>query len=334
MKDSFVEAAAGAASGAISKTFMAPLDRLKLVVQLRSEIVPSLSASTAASASAASSSSYDGPVMALRNMIRQEGFLALWRGNLPTVIIQGGSSALNFVFMDLWKKSSIFHSNNENDSNGAGTPSSAAPAARRFRSFASAALGGATSMTMLYPLGLIRTKLALDMGNGPSERKFRGMRDVVVDSVKTNGLTSLFQGYGVALISVTVYRMIHLGGYEVVKKELSVWKQQNQEEEKEKEDLVWYERFAAAQGVSMTASTVHYPLDSVRRRLMMQSDLKEKRYKSALDCVYKIYSNDGIRGFFRGLGTSYVRSVGAATILVSYDFFKGLMTMDGINKSL
>jgi solute carrier family 25 (adenine nucleotide translocator) protein 4/5/6/31 len=346
MKDSIVEAAAGAVSGAISKTMMAPLERLKLVVQLRGEIIqPSMpssstAASTASTASKVSSSSsssssslYDGPVVALRHMIRQEGFLALWRGNLPMILIQGGSSALNFVFMDLWKKSLFLRGNRSDMTEQDYTPSAAQ------RSFASAALGGATSMTLLYPLGLIRTKLALDMGRGLSERKYRGMRDVVVDSVRTNGITSLFQGYGVALISVTVYRMIHLGGYEVVKRELSVRKQQDFHPEKSTAnksdenigdgggDLSWWERLGAAQVVSMTASTVHYPLDSVRRRLMMQSDVKVKRYTSPVDCVRKIYYNEGITGFYRGLGTSYIRSVGAAALLISYDFFKSLMTM-------
>lgn len=313
MNDSIIEVVAGAASGALSKTVMAPLDRLKLVVQLRGEI-PGNGGGGVSSIQTSQHHQYAGPIMALRKMVHEEGVWALWRGNATTIWIQGGSSALSFLFMDVWK--GVFSTTTEHKNH-------------HTRSFGAAALGGATSMTLLYPLGLVRTKLALDMGNGPDERKYRGMRDVVVDSVRTNGWTSLFRGYGVALISVTMYRMIHLGGYEVIKKEILDRRRSHHLNVDKSGSILWWERLAAAQGVSMTASTVHYPLDSVRRRLMMQSDAQERRYKSAMDCVQKIYHFEGIAGFYRGLGTSYIRSVSAAFLLVSYDFFKVLLAEPG-----
>lgn len=88
VKDSMREVAAGASAGAISKTVMAPLDRLKLVVQLRGSLGDKKHAA------------YGGPWTAFRRMIREEGFLALWRGNVSTVVIQAGTSALNFSTYD------------------------------------------------------------------------------------------------------------------------------------------------------------------------------------------------------------------------------------------
>ncbi|KAG7363178.1 mitochondrial carrier protein [Nitzschia inconspicua] len=296
MNDSIVEVAAGAASGALSKTIMAPLDRLKLVVQLRSE----LSSKDAREA-------YKGPWRSLQKIFKEESFLALWRGNTPTVLIQAGTSGMNFCFMDLFKKAAVDVFGEE----------------QRFaQSFASAALGGATAITVFYPLGLMRTKLALDMGNDPREYP-RGMRDVASKSVQSNGITSLFQGYGVALVSVTVYRMIHLGGYDYAKSELQ--RRQSFSSEYNFKQLPLWQRVAVAQLVSVAATTFHYPFDSVRRRLMMQSDASKKRYANALDCTQQIFRNEGIRGFYQGLGTSYIRSVGAALLLLSYDFFKSIL---------
>mmetsp|Transcript_12910 Transcript_12910/g.24526 ORF Transcript_12910/g.24526 Transcript_12910/m.24526 type:complete len:87 (-) Transcript_12910:45-305(-) len=85
-----------------------------------------------------------------------------------------------------------------------------------------------------------------------------------------------------------------------------------------------------AQIVSILASTAHYPLDSIRRRLMMQSDktAAEKIYRSAWHCMQTIYRNEGIRGFYLGLGTNYIRSVGGALLLVSYDFFRGILVRE------
>eukprot|EP00934_Nitzschia_sp_Nitz4_P005926 Nitzschia sp. Nitz4//scaffold117_size69655//23785//24865//NITZ4_006021-RA/size69655-augustus-gene-0.1-mRNA-1//1//CDS//3329533642//5916//frame0 len=293
VNDSIREVTAGALAGATTKTLVAPLDRLKLVVQLHGSLDSKLE------------HAYQGPWKALTRIVQEEGFFALWRGNMQTVSIQGGTSALNFLFMDWYKK----------------IASQMVAEDQRFaKSFVSGALAGASAITVFYPIGLIRTQLALDVGK--ETRKFpNGMRDVIRYSVQTNGVSSLFQGYTVALASVSLYRMVYLGGYDYIKAELATQRQLHDVKE-----LPWLQRFAIAQGVSMLASTIHYPLDSVRRRLMVQSDAKVQRYRNGYDCFVQIYQQEGVKGYFRGLGTNYVRSVGAALVLVSYDWFKALMT--------
>lgn len=293
MNDSVREAVAGAFAGASTRTLVAPLDRLKLVVQLQGSL--------------ADSSAYEGPWKALSRMIGEEGFFALWRGNAPSILIQSGASALNFMFMDLYKKAATRMVGDEQ---------------RLLKSFLSGALAGGTAITLLYPIGLMRTKLALDVGK--EKRLYpQGMRDVVRHSYRVNGFTSLYQGYTVALASVSLYRMIHLGGYDWIKTEICA--RHNLPLSTDASNLPFGERFLAAQAVSTLASTVHYPLDSVRRRLMMQSDTKDKKYRNGLHCFVQIYKDEGVGGYFRGLGTNYIRSIGAALLLVSYDFFKSML---------
>lgn len=317
MNDSIREILSGAFAGASTKTFLAPLDRLKLVVQLRGSMIQNSATKDAASR-------YRGPAQAMTKILREEGFLALWRGNASTVIIQGGTSALNFLFLDWYKKTA------DRLVLGNRGPTQALTRPERIaKSFASGFLAGGTAITLLYPLGLMRTKLALDVGH--ETRLYpRGMRDVLLHSYRVNGLTSLYQGFGVALWSVSIYRMVYLGGYDYLKTELvDNYKAKDgtavtQSKEDPYKVIPFYERFLAAQLVSMLASTVHYPFDSVRRRLMMQSDVAEKKriYENARHCFVKIYQDEGITGYFRGLGTNYIRSVGAALLLVSYDYFK------------
>jgi solute carrier family 25 (adenine nucleotide translocator) protein 4/5/6/31 len=299
VKDSVREATAGAFAGAVTKTLSAPLDRLKLVVQLRGSLKDS-----------SKSSAYEGPIKAFTRMIQEEGVLALWRGNVPTILINCGTSGLNFMFMDWYKKAAVVLVGSDQ---------------QFLKSFLSAFLAGATANTLLYPMGLMRTKLALDVGKDGKDRLYpRGMRDVVRHSIRVNGFTSLYQGWTVALASVSLYRMVHLGGYDYLKTEMFArhgLSRNNADASK----IPFAERFLAAQFVSMMASTIHYPLDSVRRRLMMQSDVKEKKYRSGFHCFVQIYKEEGVPGYFRGLGTNYIRSVGAALLLVSYDFFKTLL---------
>ncbi|KAG0485053.1 hypothetical protein HPP92_009132 [Vanilla planifolia] len=62
-----------------------------------------------------------------------------------------------------------------------------------------------------------------------------------------------------------------------------------------------------------------YPLDTVRRRMMMQSGMERKIYSSTADCWRKIYKMEGFVSFYRGAVSNMFRGTGAAAILVLYD---------------
>mmetsp|Transcript_7550 Transcript_7550/g.8137 ORF Transcript_7550/g.8137 Transcript_7550/m.8137 type:complete len:92 (+) Transcript_7550:683-958(+) len=86
------------------------------------------------------------------------------------------------------------------------------------------------------------------------------------------------------------------------------------------------ERYLLAQFVSITAGTVCYPIDSVRRRLMMQAGRPhpERHYQhGAVSAFSTIYHREGLQGFYLGLGPNLVRSMAGALLLVSYDVFRG-----------
>ena len=336
--DSLLELIAGASAGAFSKTLLAPLDRLKLVVQLRGSLKaePTKNNTTGIPTTSGSSlDAYQSGRLALANIIREEGFLALWRGNVATVLIQGGTTGINFMFLDLFKKAADNVIVTSSSTSTATTTTSKSPQddrkERLAKSFVSGGLAGVTAMTLLYPLGLMRTKLALDMGRNTQQRQYpNGMRDVIRTTFRANGIPGLYQGYGVALWSVTLYRMVHLGGYDFCKTELLNWHQistgtRRRQVSSATMEIPFWERMLAAQGVSILASTIHYPLDSVRRRLMMQSDATTKIYRNGIHCIVDIYQKEGIPGYFRGIGVNYARSFSAAIVLVSYDMFRWLM---------
>src|SRR5258708_10565092 len=53
--------------------------------------------------------------------------------------------------------------------------------------------------------------------------------------------------------------------------------------------------------VTTCSSIFAYPLDTIRRRMMMTSGTKA-HYKSGLDAATQIVANEGIKGLFRGGG--------------------------------
>lgn len=122
-----------------------------------------------------------------------------------------------------------------------------------------------------------------------------------------------------ALSGVVLYRALHLGGYDALKTAYS----QKYYGDSHQIVLRIHERFAIAQTVSIIAGTICYPIDSVRRRMMMQAGKSKnhRQYKDSIDAIRKILQQEGIKGFYLGLAPNSIRSVGAASILVLYDSF-------------
>lgn len=322
---------AGAMAGIFSRTITAPIERVKLMLQLQS-------ASPATHSSSSSSSFKSREVHISRNhqsawqvchqiYSTEGGIRAFWRGNVPNVIRQAGASALNFMFMDRYKSiiSPIMNANFT-------FPSNRSHEAREKRhavvsAFLSGGLAGGTTTTFLYPFEFMRTRLALDVGT--SRMYPRGMRDVFYKIWKTDGVRGLYQGYGIALTGVVIYRALHLGGYDACKTELlhrrgrgSDFIRDNDFDKRSKISIG--EQFAIAQIVSIAAGTLCYPIDSVRRRLMMQAGqpVDIRPYANSAHAFRKILETEGVKGFYLGLGPNVVRSVAGAMLLVSYDIFR------------
>ena len=77
--------------------------------------------------------------------------------------------------------------------------------------------------------------------------------------------------------------------------------------------------FALGQIVTVSAGIISYPLDTVRRRLMMTSGAKEKLYNGTIDCFSKILQNEGAGAFFKGCLSNVIRGTGGALVLTFYD---------------
>lgn len=82
--------------------------------------------------------------------------------------------------------------------------------------------------------------------------------------------------------------------------------------------------FFVLQCVTTFAGFLSYPLDTVRRRMMMQSGRPkhEHTYKNTIDCWVKIAKNEGLKAFFKGALSNIFRGTGGALVLVFYDIIK------------
>ena len=157
--------AAGGLAGAISKTAVAPIERVKLILQTQD-----------ASSQIAVDRRYKGILDAFRRIPQEQGLLSLWRGNTANIIRYFPTQALNFAFKDRYKKLFVRHSPKENF--------------WRFfaENLASGGAAGATSLLFVYPLDFARTRLAADVGS-KGNRQFTGLLNCVSTIYRKVSLT-------------------------------------------------------------------------------------------------------------------------------------------------
>lgn len=178
--------------------------------------------------------------------------------------------------------------------------------------FIAGSAAGCTTLILIYPLDIAHTRLAADIGKS-EVRQFRGIYHFLTTIRKKDGIQGVYRGLPASLHGMIVHRGLYFGGFDTIKEMLS---------EESKPELPLWKRWAVAQAVTTSAGFLSYPLDTVRRRMMMQSGLERPMYHSTVDCWRKIYRTEGLASFYRGALSNMFRSTGAAAILVLYDEVK------------
>mmetsp|Transcript_19092 Transcript_19092/g.39949 ORF Transcript_19092/g.39949 Transcript_19092/m.39949 type:complete len:345 (-) Transcript_19092:1244-2278(-) len=287
----FADLAAGGVSGGISKTLVAPIERVKLLIQTQDANPAIISGEVPR---------YTGVVNCFSRVASEQGIGSFWRGNLANVVRYFPTQAFNFAFKDTIK--GLFPKYNPQT---------------EFMPFfmtnlASGGLAGAASLTIVYPLDFARTRLAADVGSG-GKREFTGLIDCLKKTSSKGGPLALYQGFGVSVQGIVVYRGAYFGLYDTAKAAIFG------DGEKDASILA---KWAVAQSVTIASGIISYPFDTVRRRLMMQAGGKEKLYNGTLDCWAKIAKNEGMGAFFKGAFSNVLRGTGGALVLIMYDEIK------------
>merc|ERR1712154_670359 len=176
---------------------------------------------------------------------------------------------------------------------------------------ASGGLAGAGSLCIVYPLDYARTRLASDVGSG--KQQFNGLVDCISKTVKSGGISSLYNGIGVSVVGIIPYRGVYFGLFDTLSGLNPYQKDQSN-------ILRACSKFVCAQVSAISAGYASYPFDTVRRRLQMQSEKPESEwvYKGTADCFKKIVADEGTGALFKGAGANALRTVGAAMVLVLY----------------
>jgi len=278
---------AGVAAG-VSKTAAAPIERIKLLVQNQDEMIKQ----------GRLDRPYNGVVDCFKRVLASEGVYPLWRGNLANVIRYFPTQALNFAFKDSIK--AVF-----------ATPKDASNQRKFATNIASGGAAGTMSLLFVYSLDFARTRLANDAKGKGGERQFNGLIDVYVKTLKSDGIVGLYRGFVISAVGIFIYRGMYFGLFDTLKPIL-IGKDGNV-----------FASFLLGWAVTVTAGLMSYPIDTIRRRMMMTSGGAVK-YKGSIDCAVQIMKNEGFMSMMKGAGANILRGIAGAGVLAGFDKFQEL----------
>jgi len=282
----------GGVAAAISKTAAAPIERIKLMVQNQDEMIKA----------GRLDRPYNGVVDCFRRVVADEGLTSLWRGNTANVIRYFPTQALNFAFKDYFKR--LFNKSKDKDGY----------AMWFLGNLASGGAAGASSLFFVYSLDYARTRLANDAKSakkGGGDRQFNGLVDVYRKTMASDGVAGLYRGFVVSCAGIIVYRGCYFGFFDTLKPLVLTGSMADN----------FFLNFCLGYAVTVAAGLASYPLDTIRRRMMMTSG-EAVKYRSSIHCAQVILAQEGTKSFFKGAGANILRGVAGAGVLAGFDKLK------------
>jgi len=277
---------AGVSAG-VSKTATAPIERVKLLIQNQDEMIKQ----------GRLDRPYTGVVDCTKRVLAEEGVGPFWRGNLANVLRYFPTQALNFAFKEQFK--SIFAVSKD-----------ASYATKTAANIASGGCAGTLSLLFVYSLDFARTRMANDAKGKDGKRQFNGLIDVYRKTIASDGIAGLYRGFAISAVGIFIYRGLYFGLYDTCKPLLG-------------DDPSFVFRFMLGYTVTVSAGLASYPIDTIRRRMMMTSGTGVN-YKSSMDCGMQIVKNEGVGSLFKGAGANILRGIGGSMVISGFDKVKDM----------
>ncbi|KAM4696414.1 mitochondrial adenyl nucleotide antiporter SLC25A25 isoform 5-T5 [Rhinophrynus dorsalis] len=275
---------AGGGAGAVSRTCTAPLDRLKVLMQVH-----------------ASRSNNMSIVGGFAQMVREGGFRSLWRGNGINVIKIAPESAIKFMAYEQIKR--LIGSDQET--------------LGIHERFVSGSLAGVISQSSIYPMEVLKTRMALRKTG-----QYQGMLDCGKKILMKEGVSAFYKGYVPNLLGIIPYAGIDLAVYETIKN-------------------AWLQRYATSSAdpgvfVLLACGTISstcgqlasYPLALVRTRMQAHASIEGASHVTMRKLFQHIVQTEGVFGLYRGLAPNFMKVIPAVSI--SYVVYENLKRTLGV----
>ncbi|XP_060198875.1 probable mitochondrial adenine nucleotide transporter BTL3 [Lycium barbarum] len=289
---------AGAVAAMVSRTVVAPLERLKLEYIVRGEQKHLLEL--------------------IKTIAVTQGLRGFWKGNLVNILRTAPFKAVNFCAFDTYRKQLLRLSGNEETTN--------------VERFVAGAAAGVTATVMCLPLDTVRTKLVARGGEA-----LGGVVGAFQHVIRTEGFFSLYKGLVPSILSMAPAAAVFYGVYDILKsaylhspegrKRILYMKQQGAE-------LNAFDQLelgpvrtllhGAIAGACAEAAT--YPFEVIRRQLQLQG--RASKLSSLATCA-KIIEHGGVPALYAGLIPSLLQVLPSASIsYFVYEFMKIVLKVE------
>ncbi|KEH20834.1 substrate carrier family protein [Medicago truncatula] len=288
----------GAFAAMVSRTFVAPLERLKLEYIVRGE--------------------QKNLFELIQTIATSQGLKGFWKGNFVNILRTAPFKAINFYAYDTYKNKLVRLSGNEESTN--------------FERFVAGAAAGVTATLLCLPMDTIRTVMV-----APGGEALGGVIGVFRHMIKTEGFFSLYKGLVPSIISMAPSGAVYYGVYDILKsaylhspegmKRLRYMKEEGQELnalEQLELGTIRTLLYGAIAGCCSEAAT--YPFEVVRRQLQLQ--VRATRLNALATCV-KIVEQGGVPALYAGLTPSLLQVLPSAAIsYFVYEFMKIVLKVE------
>ncbi|GFY80252.1 mitochondrial substrate carrier family protein [Actinidia rufa] len=289
---------AGAVAAMVSRTFVAPLERLKLEYIVRGE--------------------QKNLFELIKAIAASQGLKGFWKGNFVNILRTAPFKAINFYAYDTYRNQLLRMTGNEEATN--------------FERFLAGAAAGITATVLCIPMDTIRTKMV-----APGGEALGGVIGAFRYMIQTEGFFSLYKGLLPSIISMAPSGAVFYGVYDILKsaylhspegrKRIQHMKQQvgelNALEQLELGSVRTL-MYGAIAGACSEAAT--YPFEVVRRQLQMQ--VRETKMSALATCV-KLVKQGGVPALYAGLIPSLLQVLPSAAIsYFVYEFMKIVLEVE------
>ncbi|KAF7674987.1 mitochondrial deoxynucleotide carrier [Alternaria burnsii] len=293
---------AGAVAGLVSRFVIAPLDVIKIRLQLQIH-----SLSDPLSVRHVQGPVYKGTIGTLKQILHEEGVTGLWKGNIPAELMYltyGSAQFSAYTYVSHWLETIPAPYT---------LPSSVT-------SFLSGASAGAAATTATYPLDLLRTRFAAQ----GRDRVYTSIIASVKHIAQHEGPRGFFRGLGAGVSQIVPYMGLFFASYESLKPVTA----------SSPIPLPLGSSDAVAGIIaSVLSKTAVYPLDTTRKRLQVQGPMRDRyvhrnipTYSGVISTIAHIWKHEGRRGMYRGLTVSLLKAAPASAVTMwTYERAMGLM---------
>lgn len=283
----------GGVAAGISKTFASPIEVIKMRIQNQDEMIKKGTLDR----------KYLGIGDCSGRIYKGEGVVAFWKGNFTNVLRYFPTQALNFAFKDYFKAKFGYKKDKDGYLKWFGG------------NLAAGGMAGASSLLFVYSLDYARTRLTNDNKSAKfgGKKQYTGLADVYKQTFKADGIAGLYRGFAISCVGIVIYRGLYFGLFDTVTPLLPKAVSASN-----------FATFFVGWSVTIAAGIASYPIDTVRRRMMMTSG-EAVKYNGSIDCARQIFAKEGMASFFKGAGANIIRGCAGAGALTGYkmlqDFF-------------